>query len=95
MARRRRFTLELRSAPVLAVMRQLEQAGIRFEYSPRELADAGIDLQRRVSLKLTEAPPETFFEALFGPLGLQAEVDDQTVRLRPASPAKPPGSARE
>lgn len=85
---RRRFTLELRNAPVLAVMRQLEQAGIRFEYSSRELATAGIDLQRQVNLKLTDAPPEAFFEALFGPLGLKAEFDDHTVRLHPASRSK-------
>ncbi|RMG32120.1 MAG: hypothetical protein D6725_18310 [Planctomycetota bacterium] len=91
---RRRFTLELRNAPVLGVMKQLEQAGIRFDYSPQELATAGIDLQQRVSLKLTDAPPETFFRALFQPLGLKTSIDGQIVRLRPARSSDVPAPMR-
>jgi hypothetical protein len=81
--RRRQFTLTLRETPVSAVMAKLAESGIRFEYDAAALQQAGIDLNRPLNVSVSDAGPQEFFEALFGPLGLKFHLGETTVMLEP------------
>jgi hypothetical protein len=80
---RRRFTLKIEGVPAGDVIEELAKSGIRVVYDARVLQQQGIDLQQRVKFDVKDVPPEEFFAALFGPLGLECELSGITVRLKP------------
>ena len=80
---RRQFTLKVSRAKVADVMRQLEQTGVVFRYDPKQLADAGIKLDRTVAIDVVKARARTFFAKLFDPIGLEFHIDGLTVVLEP------------
>ena len=80
---RRQFSLTIARVPARSIMAKLEDSGVKFEYDADALAEAGIDLSRPVGVDVRQVDSETFFRAIFAPLGLQAEFAGTTVRLRP------------
>lgn len=85
---RRRFTLAVMRVPAKAVMAKLEESGVAFEYDADGLAAAGVDLDAPVTLDVKQADAEAFFEALFGPIGVEFEVEANVVKLRGGGAAK-------
>lgn len=81
--RRRLFTLQVERVPLRTILRELEQTGVRFEYDPAELAQAGISLDQPITLDVQKVRADEFFEAVLGKAGLQFEIDHLTVTLRP------------
>lgn len=79
----RRFTLQAEGVPASAVIKNLEQSGIRIEYDSLALRLKAIDLEQHVKIDVKDATPEEFFAALFGPLRLECELSGITVRLKP------------
>lgn len=80
---RREFTLRIENVPASALMEKLEQSGIEFKYDAQALAEAGIDLDRPISLDIAKADAKTFFRAVFTPLGLEAVLGELSVELKP------------
>lgn len=78
---RRKFTLRVQKAPLLAVMQKLEQSGIEFKYQADQLQQAGVDLTRPIDISVQNANVTEFFDALFGPLNLSYRIDGLTVIL--------------
>jgi len=82
--RRRLFTLKLERIPVKSVMLELEKSGVEFVYDAAALEKAGISLDQPVVLDARRVDADTFFKSLFTPVGLEFEIDDRKVTLRPA-----------
>ena len=51
-----------------------------------EFKERGIDLNTAPELNVEKMPAQELYEKLFGPLGLQVELEGVTVRLRVKSP---------
>ena len=77
--------IKFKRVPVRAVMKKLEESGVRFDFSQEQLKAAGIDLDQTIDLELEKATADEFLKALFEPLKLSFEIDDQTVKLTPKS----------
>jgi hypothetical protein len=80
---RRQFTLKIENVPARALIERLEMSDIVFKYDARELAAAGIDLNKTISLDVTKAPPDEFFHAVLDQLGLEFTIDNLTVTMKP------------
>lgn len=80
---RRRFTLKVGRARLVAIMKQLEQTGIVFEFDAKELAAAGIRLDQGVAVDVRQATAAVLFSQLFEPVGLEFAIEGLKVRLRP------------
>ncbi len=76
------FSLRIKETPVRDLMTELEKSGVRFEFDAEELRQAGIDLHQLIELDVRLLPAAEFFEAVFGPLGLESTIDGETVKLR-------------
>ncbi len=83
---RRQFTLKVTRARLADIMNQLEQTGVRFEYDKKQLADAGIRLERTVAIDVRQVNARVFFKRLFDPVGLDQAIDGRVVRLTPKPP---------
>lgn len=83
LARHLPSTARVQDVPAAALLKRLEETGVRFEYDPAALKAAGVDLTRRMALDVKDATPDEFLQALCKPLGLKYEVDGLTVRLAP------------
>lgn len=81
--RKQVFLLKVEQVPVSAIMKNLEETGVTFEYDPEELKQAGIDLDTRVDIDVKKATADEFFQLVFGPVGLQFQLDHLTVKLKP------------
>lgn len=82
-----RFTLRIKDAPASSLIKKLSEPAygqLSFEYDADELKSAGIDLDRRVTFEVNNAPIEQLLKAVLEPLGVTFELDDRTVRLKPA-----------
>lgn len=78
------FTFEIKSAPLLAIMQAVEsKSSFVFAYDADELKAAGVDLTRRLDLKMTKASPADLFHAIFDDSRIAFEFDGHTVRLKP------------
>lgn len=77
-----RFTLRVAGVPASAVMKRLEQTGLTFEYDPKALAAADVDLDQRIDLDVKDATTTELLKAVFEPLKLDVTLDGTTVRLR-------------
>ncbi len=80
----RRFTFQVVRRPFSAVIRTLEANDIVVDYDADALREAGIDLDKKVSLQLEQATPDELFEALCSPLGLEYRITGKTVHLSAA-----------
>ncbi len=81
------LTLKIADTPASELMEELGQRQnfrLKFDYDRDELKAAGIDLERRISFKVKNAPIEKLLKAAFDPLGVTFEIDDRVVRLKPA-----------
>tara|TARA_B100001123_G_C14818553_1_gene831211 strand:- start:459 stop:662 length:204 start_codon:yes stop_codon:yes gene_type:complete len=63
-------------------MRQLEQTGVRFQFDAKRLEKSGIRFDQTIAVDVQQVTARIFLEQLFGPLGLESEIDGLTVRLR-------------
>ena len=79
----RLFTLTTTRTEAIVVIRTLELEGTKVEYDSQALEQAGVDLRRKLTLKLEKATADEFFTAVCEPLGLTYELDGTTVRLTP------------
>jgi len=84
-----RYTGTIKNIPASALLKDLaapEKGQLTFEYDPAELKAAGIELDKLVTLELKNATIEELLKSALGPLGVAFEIDDRTVRLKPANP---------
>lgn len=85
----KRYNGKVENKTVNDMLRFLEtpaQGLVTFEYDRAEFKAAGIDLNTRVSFELKNANIEGFLKAALGPVGVTFEIQDRTVRLKPAKP---------
>ena len=80
---RRRFTLRVVRQPAGAVLQTLQANDVDVEYDADALADAGIDLNTKISLDLNQAPVDELLQAICEPLGLEYEIKGEVITLRP------------
>jgi hypothetical protein len=83
----KRYNGKIENIPVRALLKNLEtsvQGGITFEYDEEELRAAGIDLDRRVSFEMKNDKFPDMLKKALGPVGISFEVENRTVRLKPA-----------
>jgi hypothetical protein len=81
--RNRQFTLRIERVPASALIKKLEESGIKFSYDPALLAARNINLDDPISMDVKQAEADEFFKALCDPLGLKFSIDDVTVTLAP------------
>jgi hypothetical protein len=82
-----RYTLQIKNKPASALLEALGQptrGALSFVYDQAELKAAGIDLDKLVTFEVKNATIEGLLKATFDPLGLAFEIDDRTVKLKPA-----------
>ncbi len=82
-----RYTGKIQNKPVSDLLRSLETPGqglLTFEYDRAEFKAAGIDLNQRITIDFKSAKIEALLKAALGPLGVTFEIQDRTVRLKPA-----------
>ncbi|MBS0266307.1 MAG: STN domain-containing protein [Planctomycetes bacterium] len=83
----KRYSGKIENKKVRDLMAFLEtpaQGQIRFDYDPDELAAAGIDLDRLISLELKNDKIQDLLRKTFAGLGVEFELQDRTVKLKPA-----------
>jgi hypothetical protein len=81
--RNRQFTLRIERVPASALIKKLEESGVKFEYDPVQLAAKKINLDDPISMDVKQADADEFFKALCEPLGLKFTIDNITVTLTP------------
>lgn len=81
----RRFSIQFRNGSARALMRELEDSGIDFQYREQSLDALGIDLDAplKIAIDMEKATAQELFTAVFGPLGLKVQLDGTTVILTP------------
>ncbi|WP_397568179.1 hypothetical protein [Schlesneria sp. T3-172] len=84
--REQQFSLEASGVPVLALMKKLEESAVTFEYDEGEFLAAGIDLQQKVEIKVRKVSADDFFKQIFEPIGVQFQIEQLTVKLKPKPP---------
>ncbi|HLQ45228.1 MAG TPA: STN domain-containing protein [Planctomycetaceae bacterium] len=77
------YTLTVKNAPLLEVMKTFEAKGVRFDYDRGQLQTAQLSLDRKVNIDVTGTTAETIFRDLLEPLGFQVTINGDTLRLRP------------
>ncbi len=90
--RNRTFTITTKRATAISVLRHLETSDVRILYDPQQLAAAGVDLSRKVTLSLKNASADELFRTICEPLGLAFEIDGKTVKLTPTPTSQSPES---
>lgn len=80
----RRFTLKIAGAPLSAVLAELGKSGIEFQYDMQAFEEAGIDLNRRVTVMAERLTADEFFRELFADSRIEFAVEGNLVRLVPA-----------
>jgi len=78
----RKYSLKLRDVPLSQFMKQMRKSGVEFEYDAAEFRKRRINLMTAPTINVENMGSQELFEMLFGPLGLDVELDDKTVRLR-------------
>lgn len=81
----RRFPVRIVRKPLYAVLEALQSQGVPVEYDAAKLRAAGVDLEVLVSVEFENATAEELFSALCAPAGLEYDIDEQKVTLRPKS----------
>ncbi len=80
---KRLFTLKLKNTPASALLKKLEESGVKFQFDKAQLAAKNIDLDQPISLNVNKAKAEEFFRAICDPLGLKFRYSHLTVTLEP------------
>lgn len=80
---KRLFTLSVANVPVKAVIQQLESSGMTFDYDAEKMTAAGVDFSQTVTIDVKNASADEFFEAVFGPVGVDFTLHNVTVTLTP------------
>ena len=80
------FSLTVKSAPLLEVMKTFEASGVRFDYDREALEAANISLDKKVDIDAKSKTGEAILRELFGPLNLDVNVVGSTMKLRPKRP---------
>ncbi|QDU09322.1 hypothetical protein [Gimesia aquarii] len=80
---RRKFTLRVKKAPILAIMNKLEASGIEFHYNAKQLQEAGIDLNQLIDISVKDASAGTFFDSLFRTLNVSYAIEGTKIVLTP------------
>ncbi|HBO44782.1 MAG TPA: hypothetical protein DD670_12805 [Planctomycetaceae bacterium] len=79
--------LVFKDQPLEAIIRHLAgQFKLDLTLDADSLRRAGVDLDQRVSLEITNATVDELFEKLLGPVGLTFVRDDSTLEIRAAKP---------
>ena len=80
---KRNFTLTIKDVPASALIKKLEMSGMKFDFDPRQLRSAGIDLDQRIQMQVRMVDADSFFHALFDQMQIDFEIMGLTVRLKP------------
>lgn len=80
---RRKISFQAQNAPISAIMKKVEMAGVQFVYDPDHLKAAGIDLEKLVEIDVREVSYQQFFQQLLGNHGMTFEINKQTVQIKP------------
>ncbi|MBM81821.1 MAG: hypothetical protein CMJ78_14690 [Planctomycetaceae bacterium] len=78
---RQRFTLKVSKAPASAILKRLEQSGIRLKYDAAALKAAGANLDQNVSIDVKQADANELFRQIIEPLGLKYKVTKTSVSI--------------
>ena len=78
-----KYTLTVKNAPLLEVLKTFEAKGIQFDYDREQLESAKISLDRKVNIDVTTTTAEKILRDLLEPLGLEFTIDGDKVRLQP------------
>ncbi len=85
------YTLRVLNKPVREVVpllaRQLE---LQLQWSPDQLAQAGVKLDQRISLLVEDVTREELFRTLLEPLGMKFRIGNRTLTITPAGDKPPP-----
>ena len=85
---KRMFDLSVEQpVPLIALMKKLEESDIHFEYNADDLKAARIDLEQSIQPDVKDLRASEFFKLIFDPVGLDFQIDRQTVKLKPKRPA--------
>ena len=79
---RQRFTLKVDGAKASAIIRQLQQSGIKIELDEKKLTAAGIDLDKAVSINVKQDVAAELFRQLLEPLGLEFQIRGNAVEVK-------------
>jgi hypothetical protein len=80
---RQTFSLEVRDVSLAELLEDLRRQGVPLEYDAQQLRRAGVDLDRKVSLKVTKLPAQTFFARLLEPHVLTFRLERNAVIVAP------------
>ena len=81
---RRTFTLEIRDVPASALLHRLTKSGIMIDYDAEALKQAGVDLEKPITMNVTRIPADRFFKLIGDQLGVTSTIDGLAVTLKPA-----------
>ncbi len=85
--KQKRYNLRIKDKPVRVLLEALSEPAngqLTFDYDANALKQAGIDLEQRVTFEVKNATIEQLLKAALDPLKVAFELDDRTVRLKPA-----------
>jgi hypothetical protein len=84
----RRFSIRLKNARLRTLIKEFETAQIRVVIDTKAFGEKPLDLDQTITVEVNQANAEEFFEALFAPLNVRAEIEGDMVRLLPAQPQR-------
>ena len=82
----RLFKLEAKRAPVIKLMKLLEESAVSFDYDPEAFNTAGIDLEKTVDIDVKQVSANELFRLIFDPVGVEFQIENLTVKLKPKKP---------
>ncbi len=84
------FKLQAEGVSLQELFEELKKQGLPLEYNARELRNAGIDLDRKVSVDLPRLPAAEFLRRLLDPHGLTFRFAHGAVVIGPNSASSSP-----
>ena len=80
--RAEKYSLKVENAPVIEILKVLKQQGIPVEWNEKELKDAGVDLNQKISLEHKDATAEVLIQDLCRQAGIDSETRPQGMILK-------------
>ncbi len=86
------FKLQAEGVSLQELFEELKKQGLPLEYKARELRNAGVDLDRKVSVDLPRLPATTFLKRLLDPHGLTFRFANGAVVIGAKSASEAPSA---
>lgn len=81
--RTRKFTFKVENAPLIEVLKRLQDQGLPLEWDEEALVAAGVDLKFKLQLDLQGASAEKVLSAICDPVGLKTVITEQGAIISP------------